>query len=33
VRPLQVVVLDELDDYRPEALLVEDDEVVEAFSA
>jgi hypothetical protein len=33
VRSLQVVVLDKLSEYRPEMLLVEDDEVVQTFSA
>jgi hypothetical protein len=32
VRPLQAVVPDELGEYRPEMLLVEDDEAVQAFS-
>jgi hypothetical protein len=33
VRPLQVGVPDELGEYRPEMLLVEDDQMVQAFSA
>jgi len=33
VRPLQGVVPDELREYRPEIPLIEDDEVVQAFSA
>jgi hypothetical protein len=33
VRPVQLVVLDKLGEDRPEVLLVEDDEMVQAFSA
>ena len=33
MRPFQVVVLDELGEYRSEMLLIEDDQMVETFSA
>ena len=33
VRPLTVVVLDKLAENRPEMLLVQDDELVQAFSS